>query len=219
MHLPEPKEIVFSFQKAWSELSDAKEPLSPEAQRKMAQDTGEVLNYLSATTAESSMLNHMYSQSAHDARVKQQLSAERNQLELHREFIESSFEKVDQYLRTIQLAGYAAFFGLWSLSKSHITDNQAHLALILMLVSASVFMFWEILKSSVLALTIRDHSKIGLNSVEEFIITRGKLKGKSSAVYLVSKYRIYPWFISVSSAALSLGFLIFALLSKVAGNA
>ena len=215
MSLLDPKEIFQKFHDFWSALSKAEEPLSAAEQKRMASDLTDVFNYLSASTKKQNPFNSIYSQSASDARLKEQLTADRAQLDTQRDFIESSYEKVEQYFRTIQLAGYAAFFGLWSLSKDYLPEKYALYSLLLMIVSALVFMFWEILKSSIITLAIKDHAKIGSNSIENFIASRVKIRGRSSAIFLVTKYRFIPWFLSISSGAASVIILITLLVCRV----
>lgn len=215
MALLDPKEIYKKFSNSFSLLHHAKEPLSANDQRKMAHDLVSVNNYLLSITKETNALNLLYSQSAHDARVKEQFDADREQFDAHRAFIESSYEKVEQYFRTIQLAGYAAFFGLWNLSKDYLPEKYALYSLLLMIVSALVFMFWEVLKSSIIILEIKGHAKTGSNSVENFIKSRVKIRGKGSAISIVTKYRFIPWFISISAATASIMILITLFVCRV----
>lgn len=213
--LLEPKEIHKKFSESFSLLYHAEKPLSAEDQRKMAHDLESVNNYLFSITREKNALNLIHSMSAHDARLKEQFNADREQFDTHRAFIESSYEKVEQYFRTIQLAGYAAFFGLWNLSKDYLSEKYALYSLLLMIVSALVFMFWEVFKSSIIILEIKGHAKIGSNSVEEFIKSRVKIRGKGSAISIVTRYRVVPWFISILSATASIVILITLFVCRV----
>ena len=61
--------------------------------------------------------------------------------------VAGSFEKAAAYTNIIVLAGYAAFFGLWQLTKPLLSPKLALLAALLMSISAITFVVFEIYKT------------------------------------------------------------------------
>jgi len=213
MSLKDPEVILREFNAVIEKLRQAKAPLSPADQRAMADELTDTYNYVSGSSRKRSLQNYIYSQSAHDARVKEQLEEERKQMELHKSFVESSFDKADQYLRTIQLGGYAAFFAVWGMTREWLTPFWGVLAAILMIVSATIFVIWEIWKSTLLSLVLKHHASIGSSSIEGFIRTRmSKLILERSKITKLAQARASVWIACVVPAVLSLVILVWRLL-------
>lgn len=66
-----------------------------------------------------------------------------------------SFDKGSAYTNLIIFAGYGAFFALWSMIHSDLSPLPAALAILLMLISASVFVFFEIYRMASTATMMR----------------------------------------------------------------
>jgi hypothetical protein len=56
------------------------------------------------------------------------------------------YDKAAAYTNLIVVAGYASFFGLWSLTKPYLSPRWALIAALLMGLSMAVFVFFEIAK-------------------------------------------------------------------------
>lgn len=131
-------------------------------------------------------------------------AAERQQVELGEKIIETqikiltaSYDKGMAYINVIVIAGYAAFFGLWSLTKSYLTKDSAMWAALLMLVSAATFVFFQVYQMVFIAQSL--HSKY-LNLDQKLVgkpaqTILAELKaleesGKKSALLLLSIWRV-----------------------------
>lgn len=72
--------------------------------------------------------------------------------------LSAAYEKAIAYTNLIVLAGYASFFGLWQLTKADITKSQSMWAALCILLSALVFVIFEVTKMYVSSRTL-----LGLN--------------------------------------------------------
>ncbi len=80
-------------------------------------------------------------------------AAEKEQREIGEKIVETqikivtaSCDKAVAYTNVIVVAGYAGFFGLWTLTKAYLSKCQALWAALFMLVSAATFVFFEVYK-------------------------------------------------------------------------
>lgn len=187
--------------------------LSAAERRHVADDLAEVFNYVSVSSRRPSFTNTLYAASARDARLKQQLDQERATLGEHRQFIEQNFDKAEQYLRTVQLGWYTVFFAVWGFARESFDPAWAILAVVLMMISAIVFIGWEVWKSTLLTLAMKHHVSISSGGLEKFLRSRmSKLIQKSSSVQSLTKVRAYVWLVCVSTAVPSAGIMLWQLL-------
>jgi len=68
----------------------------------------------------------------------------------------SSFDKAAAYTNLIIVAGYGAFFGLWTLTKNDLPPLPSTLAAILILISAATFVFFEVFRMAYTTIGLRD---------------------------------------------------------------
>jgi hypothetical protein len=203
-------------------LSD--NPLNPAARRRIADNLAEVCNYVSASSRKPSLINAVHIISAQNAQVaaqnaaiEKQLEADREVLHKHQRFVENSFDKAEQYFKAIQLGGYAAFFALWSLTKEWLHPMWASIAAVLMIISVSTFVIWEVYKSTLLALILKRDASLGTGKLEDFITTRmSKLLDDRSGILAMTRSRATVWVVSVLSAAVGTGVLLWQLLGTIA---
>jgi hypothetical protein len=81
-----------------------------------------------------------------EAAEKQQREMVEKIIENQIKIITASYDKATAYTNLIVVAGYAAFFGLWTLTKAYLTKPLAMWAALLMLSSAATFVFFEVYK-------------------------------------------------------------------------
>ncbi|MBO9903380.1 hypothetical protein J7435_15850 [Xanthomonas phaseoli pv. dieffenbachiae] len=74
-----------------------------------------------------------------------------------KELLKEGMSTAGQYTNVIMLAGYAALFAIWSQMKDRFTDNTMLAAAILMIVSLSFFVGWELY-----GMTIRLRNLLGM---------------------------------------------------------
>lgn len=197
-------------------LTASENDLSPSEQQAMAIELREIFNFISEIGRKPSMRTILQSQAANRAHIQEQFTKEKEQLDFHRKFVESISEKADQYLRTIQLGGYAIFFAVWGITREWLTPFWGSLAAILMIISAIIFVIWEIWKSTILSLTLRQHAIISSLPIEDFIRTRmSKLIYIQSKITTLAKARAIIWIICVIPACFSLIILIWQLLKMI----
>ena len=98
MARPDPKEVQASLWEVTEKLNKASEPLPVTEQKQFGNRLFEVYNYVAAqVSSDKNLVNIMWGQSAHDARVKAQLEAEQKNLAEHQNFIEVNFDNADRY--------------------------------------------------------------------------------------------------------------------------
>jgi hypothetical protein len=132
----------------------------------------EVYNYLSKTIRQTSLTNVLHNKSAQVSRVEKLLDQERTILEKHQKFVENNFDKAEQHFRAIQFGGYAVFFAIWGFTKELIDPIWGSIAALSMVISAIIFVVWEVFKSLTFGYALKDHAKVGMKSVEKFISSR-----------------------------------------------
>jgi Predicted membrane protein (DUF2127) len=70
----------------------------------------------------------------------------RENTESYVKIITALYDKGTAYTNLLLIGGYASFFALWTNTRPLITTNQARWAAILMLISASIFVIFEVYK-------------------------------------------------------------------------
>lgn len=192
-------------------------PLNPKDRQRIADDLAEVYNYVTASSRKPSFINAVHTISAQNAAIEKQLETEREVLREHQGLVEKSFDKAEQYFKAIQLGGYAAFFALWSLTKEWLHPIWASIAAVLMIISVSTFVIWEVYKATLLALILKRDASLGTGKLEDFIRTRAsKLLEDRSGILALTRSRATVWVVSVLSAAVGTGVLLSQLLGTIA---
>ncbi|WP_152522776.1 hypothetical protein [Salinisphaera shabanensis] len=125
-------------------------------------------NLFVAAAQEQSRIKAIERERADQAKERE---TEQRNLDAHKKFVEQTFKNADHYFRGVQLAGYAAFFGLWNLTTSahHVLATLAALS---MLISAVAFITWESARATALSFALRKHAKMSFSTVEEFVDSR-----------------------------------------------
>ncbi len=198
-------------------VSDA--PLNPAERQKIADDLTEIFNYVSASSQKPSLTNHLYALSAHDAREKEQMELERQELADLKKFVEQSFEKSDQYLNTIQVGGYAVFFTIWGFSREWIGPLWEVLAAVLMIISASSFIIWEVGKNYLLVNVLRRHTSISSGGLQNFLQSRLlRLTEGGSILLSLAQARATVWMVCTTTAVVAVAILVARLLIYIGKN-
>jgi len=199
--LKEPSELLRIFHAALERLGN-KSDLTLSEQRRLANELSDVYNYVSETARKPSLQNTLRTQSAQQAKQQEQLKQEREVLQSHKDFVTENFDKAEHHLRAIQVGGYAAFFGLWSVTMDWIDPVWSALAALLMLISATVFVLWEVARATILSFCLKRHSVMGRLPLEEFLRKRSSfLTDEKAAVLKLAESRSTVWLISVLPAA------------------
>ena len=81
---------------------------------------------------------------------QQQEQVAKDIIESHIKILSASYDKAVTYTNVIVIGGYASFFGLWSVSKPYLSAVQARWAALIMLLSVSTFVFFEVYKMVVM---------------------------------------------------------------------
>ncbi|MBA3598771.1 MAG: hypothetical protein H0W40_15535 [Methylibium sp.] len=66
------------------------------------------------------------------------------------EVVTATFDRATAYSNLIILGGYAGYFGLWQLTKDHLTKQQALWSALLFLASLAAFVIFEVTKMVVI---------------------------------------------------------------------
>nr|WP_298163726.1 hypothetical protein [uncultured Pseudomonas sp.] len=168
-----------------------------------------VFNYVSAQVKAPGVTNTIYAQSAHDAKVREQLTIERQELDKHKAFVELNFDSAEKHFKTVQLAGYAVFFAIWGFTRQWIPPTAEAFAALSMIVSAVVFVFWELGKASTLAAILRKHAHVSGQGLDHFLVTRSsKFASKNQAISFFSGARVWVWWLCVLPALCAVGIMV-----------
>lgn len=219
MSLHDPKELVARFWKHLQELQEAAEPLSPADQHRRADDLVDVYNYISAQSDDrGNMINAVHAQSARDQKLRETLAVDRKQLEQHQQFVQINFEHADKYLKTIQLAGYAVFFAAWGLTQESIGAYAGAFSALLMLVSAAIFVVWEIFKATIFSALLRKHAQLSMTKFEEFIVQRSShFANENAAIRWFASIRVWVWLSCIIPAGSGVLILVFEVFCHMVG--
>ena len=213
MSLKEPSELLRIFNSGLERLRSESD-LNLHEQRQLADDLSDVYNYFSSVTRKTSLQNTLHLQSAQQAKQREQLDEERKTLQSLKDFVTENFDKAENHLRAIQVGGYAAFFGLWSITIDWLDPGWSALAALLMLISATVFVLWEVARATILSFCLKQHSVIGTLPLEEFLKKRvNLLTHEKLAVLSLAKSRPTIWLLSVLPAAAAIAIMMFQFIS------
>lgn len=80
------------------------------------------------------------------AAEKQQKETAEKIIDTQIKIVTAAYDKATAYTNFIIVAGYAAFFGLWSITKIYLSHDQVLWAALLMCMSAGTFVFFEVYK-------------------------------------------------------------------------
>lgn len=190
-------------------------PIPPDIRRQMWEDLSDIYNYLSGLNRQPSFERVIRSQSAHLDKQQKESEKERSLLKEHRAFVETNIEKADQYLRTIQIAGYTAFFAMWGFTQTHIDPTWAKIALLLMILSAIVFIGWEIWKATILSLSLKRHASI-TSDAEIFVRNRMEaVVAKNMTIKFQTHGRFIVWIFCICTSSVSTLIIIVSILTSL----
>lgn len=209
MSLPDPQTVRAELWAVLDALQKAEDVLEPSSQRNMADRLVPVYNYVSEQVDQRGATNLLWKLSARDARQRETLSVERQALEQHKSFVERTFDSAEKHFKTVQLAGYAVFFAIWGFTRQWMFPAAEALAALLMILSATLFVAWEIYKSSTLAAVLRKHARISSQGIDHFLTSRpSAIASKGGAISFFSRARVWVWFLCVTPAVCALGIMV-----------
>jgi len=84
-------------------------------------------------------------------------------VEANIKIISASYDKMIAYTNLIIIAGYASFFGLWQITKDKLGNSQSIWAALLIAISISVFVLFEVTKTFFNSRCLLKHNKIITN--------------------------------------------------------
>jgi len=216
MTLSDPQEIRKDLYSVMEALQTPTAPLEPAAQRGLGERLAPVYNYVSGQVEEPNGLNLLHARSALDARQKERMLQEHAALEQHKAFVEKSFDNAEKHFKTVQLAGYAVFFTAWGFAREWMTPSTGVIAALLMIASASVFVIWELTKSSVLATVIHNHANVSGNGIEAYLAKRSAhFATRSRAMSFFSSARLWVWWLCVVPATGALALVVGSLVKHL----
>ena len=215
MAYKEPKELLRILNKHIDTINN-NTSLSGKERKNMAAELVEVSNYLSSCIQGPSSVNLLYINSAKKEERKIQTEKEHKILDEHKQFVQDSFNKAEQYFRAIQLGGYAVFFALWSITEKWLNQIWIAIAVLLMLISATIFVTWEVYKSVLLAFSLKRHAALSQGKLEVFVQSRmGNLSKEKDAINSLTKCRALIWLLSVITAVPAIIIFMFQLLDII----
>lgn len=186
-------------------LKKAEDVLQPIEQRRMAENLSEVYNYVSEQVDNPGGANYLRRLSAQSAKEEELKSIERTALKdlqaiyllalnQHKAFVDHNFENAEKHFKTVQLAGYAVFFAVWGFTREWMSPFAEASAALLMMLSALIFVLWEIGKTSILASILKRNAGISSDGLDKFLIALSShFKSKSNAISFFSRARFWVW--------------------------
>ena len=81
-------------------------------------------------------------------------------LEMRRQVIAEAYERSEKYTNIIILAGYAGIFSMWSLIKNYLDKDIVLISALMIGVSLTTFIIWEVFKMFVSAAQCKKISEI-----------------------------------------------------------
>lgn len=202
-----PEEIRIEFHEIYGQLT-SDDPMSTRERQQIAIGLLVPYSYVAAHCKDNSPVNGVYKFAAEKAARDKRQEEDMTALREHQAFVERIFEKSEQYLKTIQLGGYAAFFGLWSITEKHLTSLTSSVAALLMIISISAFILWEVYKATVLALAVKGNALTSSASLPRFVQTRMQtIRSVNASFRVLSVVRPVTLFISIVPALFAVCFL------------
>lgn len=162
-------------------------------------------------------------------KVIQHLSEEQ-QKRVAKEIIDSQiniigalYDKAATYTNIIIIAGYASFFGLWSLTKEHLNKEQILWAAIFISISLISFVFFEVVKMIITSFSllkqqasisdpavVNDPNKL-LSRLQRYDFDIKRINSKSIKVWLVTLV------ISIITGLIAIGIMFWAFICGLYG--
>ncbi len=139
-------------------------------------------------------------------------------IETQIKIITAAYDKTMAYTNVIVVAGYAAFFGLWTLTRPYLSKTHALWAALLMCISATIFVMFEVFKMVFTAESLNTQymtfsKRMEGKKAQEVLDGIQKLEqasGKTSLTF-VRAWRI-SLYIVVATGLVGVGILMFAFL-------
>ena len=211
MPLADPEELL----KELNAIIDKQGPLSSQDKDSLSG----VYNCISDLSRKPTIQKVLRSNSVQAARIENQFTLERQQLEAHKSFVESNFDKADQYVKTIQIAGYTAYFAIWGMTRQWLNPSWAKVSILAMTFSATLFALWEVYKSTILTLAMKHHATISISALEDFINRRSSnLIQSRSRITELTKARAWVWLFCVIPALFSMAILLWQFIRALFTN-
>lgn len=210
MSVSSPSEVKEKLISVRNDLLGAKESISKDDQVKLGVELSEPCDYVSAIIGDSQYkANVARIYAATEQRRIDQCKKEQENLVEHREFVFTTLENAERYFKTIQLAGYAAFFAIWAFTKQWLDAHLAVWAALLMTLSATIFVIWEVARASFLTVALKTHGQLAASKLERFIEVRGqKFGGPSRAIKIIAAWRSYVWAVCLFFSGLAVVILL-----------
>jgi len=105
---------------------------------------------------------------------KQEVEVGEKIIETQIKIVTASYDRAAAYNNVIIIAGYAVFFGLWSVTKVYLSKDQALWAALLACISLATFVFFQVYQMA--------YVSHGLHN--KYLSLHEKLKGKSAQIVL-----------------------------------
>lgn len=142
----------------------------------------------------------------------------------HIRAVSASHDKHVAYTQLVVTAGYAAFFGLWTITKDNLDLFSQGISALFLAISALSFVFFEVIKMLFIALEVNFSSKVLLKAKAEETLER-KVEGVEKITPYENCLNLWfsrIWFvtfcISVFFGVLAVGILFYGFVRLVIDN-
>jgi hypothetical protein len=135
-------------------------------------------------------------------------------METQKVVLDKAFDRAEKYVNLIIMSGYAGFFGLWQITKSHLDEWQVLSSALLISISLTIFVLFEVFNMLFSSLDLLERAKFITNpenkkSPSELTKTLKKHQEKShKRLILYRKIWLVCWLSSVVTGIFAIGILM-----------
>lgn len=159
------------------------------------------------------------------AAEKQQIEVGEKIIETQIKIVTASYDKAAAYNNVIIVAGYAAFFGLWSITKVYFSRDLAVWAALLMCISLATYAFFQVYQMAFVShslhkkyLSLRDKLRDKPAQIVLAELTKLEEENKRALLRFLPAWRIHL-FIAVSTGLLAFLLLAYAYIAALLSGA
>lgn len=148
-------------------------------------------------------LEKQYEQDRHERQQRDQQSAFESLLEFNIELTSAAYEKSIAYTNAIVIAGYAVAFTIWSSTREQLPKHTEILSALLLLISATAFIIFEITKMTIQYRRIRRMISV-YNGATSFDEIQRRIKAHERKIKSIDK-RFYCFWGVIMFTTISTG--------------
>lgn len=128
--------------------------------------------------------------------------------------ISAAFENASRYTNLVIAAGYVTFFALWSATNPLLTARTAISAALLMILSAAVFVLFEVYKTIRYGIMFWKNHNLLVDESEPNRMQKWEALMRSQDFSFI-KSTVLVWILTIPTAVLAIGILVWAYVARL----